>query len=303
MFEAKIENVKGEILTLTGNEGNFQIISITGLNPPHAQINTSTIAGMDGAKFNSSKLDTRQIVITLRLNGQGEIVETNRQMLYTFFSTKEWCKFYYKNANRDVYIEAYVQTVDCNLFQNKQTMQIAILCPQPYFKNMNEIIDDISKVIAAFKFPFAFGSVGATNPSVQILSGTDDAIPFSILETNRITDIYNESSVITGLIIELSFSDNVNQVKIINTETGEYMTLNYNFLANDIVTINTNKGSKSVTLLRNGITSNIFASLQAGSTFFQLALGDNYFSYTADNGDSDNALSIVFKHYTLYRGV
>ena len=78
MFEARIENTKGSILTLTNNESKFQLISITGLNPPKAQINVSTIAGLDGAKFNSAKLETRNVVINLKINGD---VEENRQLI------------------------------------------------------------------------------------------------------------------------------------------------------------------------------------------------------------------------------
>lgn len=303
MFEAKIENSKGNILTLTGNEGDYQVIEITGLNPPNAQINMSSMAGLDGAKFNSSKLNTRNIVITLKLNGSGATVEVNRQMLYKFFATKEECTFYYKNNYRDVYIEAYVETFEVNLFQNGQIAQISIICPQPYFKAMEEIIDDISKVIGAFEFPFAFGSVGATNPDVPILSGTDDAIPFSTIEINKITNVTNDSESETGIIIQIDIMDNINTIQIQNTTTGEVFILNGSFLENDQLTINTNKGQKSVTLLRNGVKSNAFANVRKGSTFFQLQLGDNLFSYLVDGGSSDSAVNVLFKHYTVYRGV
>lgn len=303
MFEAQVENVKGNTLTLTNRESDFQVIGITGLNPPNAQINNSTMAGLDGATFNSSKLNTRNIVITLKLNGTGAKVEANRQMLYSFFPTKEWCKFYYKNNYRNVYIECYVENFECDLFAKGQIAQISLIALQPYFKAINEIIDDISKVIAAFVFPFSFGSVGATNPDVPILSGTDNAIPFSIIDKNKVTDVYNASESETGVIIQIDISDNVSVIQIQNTGTGDVFILNDNFIENDQVTINTNKGQKSVTLLRNGVTSNIFASIQPGSTFFQLELGDNFFSYLADGGSSDDLVNIIFKHYTIYRGV
>lgn len=289
MFEAKIENVKNDILTLTGNETDYQIISITGLNPPNAQINTSTIAGLDGVRYNSSKLNTRNVVITLKLNGSGSTVEANRQKLYSFFATKEWCKFYFKNDNRDVYIEAYVENFECDLFTNRQTAQISLICPQPYFKAMKEVINDISKVLARFKFPF---TINRNNP-----------IPFSEIELDKVTNVYNDSESETGLIIEISVLDKVKAIEIRNTITGENFILKYDFIEDDKITINTNKGQKSVSLLRNGITYNLFTALQKGSTFFQLSIGDNQFSYTVDEGASDICVDILFKHYTLYRGV
>ena len=286
MFECKIENIKNNVLTLTQNESNFQVYNIQGLNPPKAQINSSKIAGMDGSKFNSARLDERNIVIYIKLNGD---VEKNRLYLISFFNTKELCKFYYKNGSRDVYTEGYVENVDYDLFTNNEIMQISILCPNPYFKAMNEIVDDISKAIASFEFPFAID--------------TDDPIQFSTIDTSKVTNVFNDSDSETGLIVEIDLLGNVNSLEIVSVSTGETFKLNYQFRENDNIIIDTNKGKKSIVLIRNGIKSNIFTSIVKGSTFFQLAIGDNYFSYLADDGRSDDLIHIVFKHYTLYRGV
>lgn len=303
MYVAKIENVKGNILMLSNNESNWSIESIIGLNPPKAQINTSTIAMLDGAKFNSSKLDTRNIVITLKLNGAGTHVEANRQLLYSFFPTKQWCKFYFKNEYRDVSIEAYVENFECDLFQRGQIAQISLLCPQPYFQSMDEILTDISKVINDFEFPFAFGSVGATNPGAIILSETDNAIAFSTIDSNKVTDVVNNSESETGVLIHINVLGAVNTIKIQNTETGETFTIDYSFQENDVITINTYKGSKGITLVREGVTINLFPYMRSGSTFFQLQLGDNFFSYMADDGDKDNLINIVFEYHNVFRGV
>lgn len=302
MFKCKIENTKNNILTLTQDETNYQVLSITGLNPPKAQINTSTVAGLDGAKFNSSKLQSRNIVITLKINGD---IEANRISLYKYFSTKEWCKFYYENEHRNVYIDCYVETFECDFFTNSEIAQISLICPNPYFKDMQEIIDDISKALSAFEFPFAFGDDGATN--VGIDGTTDEAIEFSTIETTRVTDVVNNSESKTGLIINVEFLKNVNKLLIKNTGTGEEFTIdrtNYGgFIKNDKLIIDTNKGNKSITLIRNAEEINVFPSLKKGSVFFQLDIGDNYFSYLADDGNNDEGIAITFNHYTVYGGV
>ena len=286
MYSAQIANSRGNKISLTGNEPNWQVVSIIGLNPPRAQINLNTVAGMDGAKFNSSKLQTRNIVITLKLNGA---VEANRILLYNYFPTKEAVTFYYQNAHRDVYIEGWIESVECNFFSNAEVMQISILCPQPYFKAIDEIVNDISKITPLFTFPFA---INISNPVV-----------FSRLDASLVTDIVNDSTGETGVIIEITFFDSVSEVEIINTDTGESFALAYSFVEDDIVTIDTNKGRKGVTLLRNGATSSLFTAIQPGSTFLQLRPGDNFFSYVADNGSADTDINIVFRHYTVYRGV
>lgn len=300
MFKCKIENIKNNILTLTQDESNYQVLSITGLNPPKAQINTSTIAGLDGSKFNSSKLENRNIVITIKINGD---IEANRINLYKYFATKQWCKFYYENEHRNVYIDCYVENFECDLFVKDEIAQISLICPNPYFKDMETIIDDISKALAAFEFPFAHGSKGATNPSVPKDTSTDSAVEFSTIDISRITNVYNDSESETGLIIKIDVFGTISKLNIKNTQTGESFILNYSFLENDRIIIDTNKGQKSVVLIRNGVTSNLFSAVRKGSTFFQLTIGDNFFGYTADNGSSDDLVHIVFEHYNIYRGV
>lgn len=286
MFTAMIENADGQSLTLSQNEQDYQIVSITGLNPPKAQINTTPIAGMDGSKFNSSKLNSRNIVITLKLNGD---VEANRLALYQMFRTKEPCTFYYTTESRDVMIQGYVETVEVNLFSRSELMQISIICPSPYFKSVAEENVDISNEVALFTFPF---SINIGNP-----------IPFSEYLENRIANVFNDSESETGIIIVIDVLESVNQILIRNVNTGDAITLQYSFQDGDRITINTNKGDKSVQLLRNGTLINIFSSLQQGSVFFQLSAGLNQFTYLVDSGAHDEDVIITLNYATAYRGV
>jgi len=287
MFECKIENTKNNVLTLTQNESEFQVYDVQGLNPPKAQINVSRVAGIDGTKFNSSKLDERNIVLYIKLRGD---IEANRLYLYSFFPTKEWCKFYYKNGSRDVYIEGYVESVEVTSFTNNEIMQVSILCPNPYFKAMNIIIDDISKALALFKFPF---SINYNQP-----------IAFSSIDTTKITEVDNQGEVDSGLIAEVEVLGSVSSIQIKNTQTGETFTVRHPLLKNDKVIINTNIGEKSIKLIRNGIETNIFASIVKTSTLLQLRTGKNFFSYLVNGSTSyDELIKVVFKHNTMYRGV
>lgn len=286
MYTAQIENAFGESLVLTGNEKNWQVISITGLNPANAQVNLMDIAGLDGAKFNSSKLTTREIVIMLKINGN---VEENRHTLYQYFRTKEFCKFYFKNGSRDVYIPGYVETVECELFSNGEIMQVSILCPYPYFRALAQSVVDVSNEVAGFKFPFSI-NVG-------------EPIPFSVYVENRIVDVVNNSESETGCLIEIDVLDTIRRIEIRNTDTGESMILNYGFHENDRVLIDTNKGQKSIHLLRNGVTTNIFPAMQKGSVFFQLQVGSNHFGYLVDGGTAEKNVLITFTFSKIYRGV
>lgn len=56
--------------------------------------------------------------------------------------------------------------------------------------------------------------------------------------------------------------------------------------AGDLITINTRKGKKSITLLRNGVNTNILNCLDRNSDWFTLQKGDNVFVYDTEEGSS-----------------
>lgn len=299
MFTLKVESTSGEVLRLTQNESVYQIVDIDGLNPPKAVINSSTVAGMDGTRFKSSRLQERNIVITIRINGN---VEENRINLYRYFRTKQWCKVYYKNGVRDVFIEGYVDSIDCDLFTQSELMQISIVCQDPYFKNAQEIVNDISKVIYQFEFPFSFGDNGATHDGVTIVSSSlDDAMEFSVFEQDLITQIDNKSETEVGFTIDITFIGYAYGPKIVDIITGDFFEIDGAYNVGDRIVINTIKGKKSVKLYRNGVESNLFTKLTQGSKWFQLRLGANFYRYEARVGEA--YMRIVYKHNELFEGV
>jgi len=286
MYTAKIENRSGDVYILNGDEAAWQIASITGLNPPQGLINMTTIVGLDGAVYNSAKLETRNIVITVRITGNAE---RNRLQLYRAFRTKEWCRFYYSNGSVDVWIDGYVESIECDLFRKAEQAQISIICPQPYFRSVKQIIADLSSVTGLFTFPFTINE--------------DEPIPISSFDQDATAIVTNETATPTGVIIELDFSGSANDVVIADTDTGEQIHLVYAFQAADRVTINTNPGEKSVRLTRNGVTTSIFSAVQLGSVFFQLQPGRNGFTYSVDSGAHTGDVYVMMRFYNQYRGV
>lgn len=284
MFKASIQNANSDVLQLTGDENAYQIVSIEGLNPPQALINTTPIVGMDGALFNSAKLETRNLVVTVRINGN---VEKNRLRLYSLFRTKEWCRFYYSNDSLDVSIDGYVESVACGLFSSNETAQISIICPQPYFKALAEVVSDVSHTLGLFVFPF----------SIEL----GDPIPFSDYSASRVAEVVNGSQSSTGVDIRIVFASSATTITIQNVTTGETMKLVYAFQDGDVVEISTYQGRKAITLTRSGVVSNLFTALQPGASFFQLQPGGNYFAFITDGNDEN--IRITFNHADEYRGV
>ena len=61
------------------------------------------------------------------------------------------------------------------------------------------------------------------------------------------------------------------------------------------------KGKKSVTLLRNGVRTNILNCLTKDSSWIQLVKGDNILAYTAEKGSE--MLYFTVYNNIIYEGV
>ena len=280
MFTLKIENTKGEIFELTNNEQDYAVIGVSGLTRPDTTVNTSSGVS-DGEYYNSSKVGMRNIVIDVLLCGD---IETNRQRLYKIFPLKTACAVYFKNYNCDVKIKGYVEVLDGDLFVEQEQIQISIICPQPYFESLKTIYTELSKIMRLFEFPFCI-----TEP-----------IPFSEKRNLPLCSILNNGDTTCGIILTISISGEVSDLKIYNTATQQFFGLNYTFQENDQITLNTQSGQKNISLIRDGEIINLLSSMQAGSSWIQLATGINNFTFTADGADF---VKIIFATVELYGGV
>lgn len=281
MFSLSVKNKYDEVLELTNNDA-YVIKEINGLDPPDNILNMSRIAGDDGSVLNSVYTDNRTITITLAVN---EPAEENRIRLYRYFKAKTQLRLYYQNDSRDVCIDGYVQSMPISFFAKKEIVQITIVCPKPFFRGSYESVSDFSVVEALFEFPFEI-----TTP-----------IPFSDLDYDDTAVVMNNGDVETGAVIRIAAVGEVTNPKIIMTPSNEYFEILDTMASGDVIIINTNKKSKSVTKTASGITTNIIGKVKYGSTWFQLQPDSNVFYVTATSG----AVNIItsFEVVNLFEGV
>ena len=278
----KAENHRGEVINLS-TDPNYILYKIEGLQPPSVNVNVSDNATSDGSTFNSARANSRNIVIYVAIKG---IVEESRINLYKYFPLKKKIKLYYKNDTRDVYIEGYVELIECDLFSASQVAQISIICPQPYFKGVDELVSYFSDISSLLQFPFSIASSG---------------IEFSAITTNIRKSIINTGDIESGIIIRLYAMGAVVNPIVYDVLNRTFIKLNYTMLADDEIIINTYKGEKSITLVRNGLSSNVMGYMAADSTWLTLQSGDNVFTYDAESGNSN--LQLTFTTSVLYGGV
>lgn len=284
MFSLILENESGDQLTFELGSP-FTITEIQGLNPPDATINTSQIAMIDGGKFNSSKLNMRTINIAFAIEYEAA---KNRIEVFKVLKSKQWVKMYYNGEYRQAWIDGYIQSIAITYFAMKQIVTCAILCPSPYFKDAQVMVDSLVNILGMFHFPFS------STEEPQLVMGN------IFNEIGMVID--NDGDVDTGIIITLYARSAVSNPKVYNYITQDFIGVQYDMQAGDQITIDTRQGEKSVTLLRSGVETNLFNYLMEGSTWLQLDANGSTFVHEVSSGEV-SSLNLTITHNNLYEGV
>lgn len=281
----------------------FLIKSITGLGPAKANVNTTEVSTNDGSLFNSARLSQRNIVLDMVFINTvyGESIEDLRQKSYKYFPLKKSVELTIETDNRYVKTTGYVESNEPNIFSSQEGTQISIICPDPYFYSAGEDGNNVTNFYSIdpiFEFPFS-------NESLD-----EPLLVFGEIQikTEGVITYHGDSEI--GVMIYIHAIGPVTNINIYNTETREVMRINTEkissltgkgIVASDDIVINTAKGEKSITLIREGVSYNILNCLDKNTDWFTLAKGDNIFAFTADSGVTN--LQFRVENKVIYEGV
>ena len=281
----------------------FLIKSVSGLGPVKANVNTTEIVTNDGSMYNSARLSQRNMVFQLVFVNTvyGEMIEDVRQKSYKYFPVKKNIEIVIESDNRHVRTTGYVESNEPNIFSSQEGAQISIICPNPYFYSTGEDsnnVTDFYSIDPVFEFPFSNDSL------------TEPLLVFGEIQikTEGVITYHGDSEI--GVIVYIHAIGPASNISIYNTETREVMRIDTTKLekltgngviASDDIIINTTKGDKSITLLREGVSYNILNCLDKNSDWFALTKGDNIFAFTADSGVTN--LQFRIENDIIYAGV
>jgi len=305
-----IHNVK--IINYTGDElvmdlrnpekSGFLIYNITGIGPEKADIRTTDIVTSDGGIYNSSRLPSRNIVLSLRFFAHGEkTVEEIRHESYKFFPIKKPLTLIIETDNRIGEIVGYVESNEPVIFTSEVHTSISLICPYPFFydggpNGLN--VTTFSGVYSMFEFPFSNESLA----NREIIMG-------SILFRSEELITYSGDSEV-GITMYIDAIGEVRHLTIYNVKTRERFIIDTDklarltgkgMIAGDSIIVSTVTGNKSVTLLRNGVYTNILNAISRDSDWFRLSKGDNIFAFEAEYGTTN--LYFRIENRTVYEGV
>jgi hypothetical protein len=245
------------VLSVLDNSNGYTIREITGLDPVNATLTTSSMAQMDGAQFQNARRDTRNIVIKLGLDPDytEQTVASLRSNLYNYLMPKENITLQFEIDGDYVYTcTGQVETFENAMFSADPEVDISIVCYDPdfYYISAEEVgVETVD---------------GTVQTAIEYAGTSDTGFIFTMTLTEDLPDgfaLYNTppANEYQGMVIEAAL------------------------LTDDIITVNTIKGQKAITLNRDGNESSLLYALQIGYIWLFLHKGTNYFRAYADSED------------------
>lgn len=273
------------------------ITDIEGLGPAEGTINTTKLATRDGSKLNSTKVEERNIVLSLKLMF-APTIEDSRLATYKYFPIKQRVKLLIETDKRLAYSYGYVEKNTPDIFSKEESTQISIICPDPNFYSESDQVTIFYGVEPLFEFIFSNESL------------TDPLLVMGEIHRYTEQNIYYEGDSEVGVFIWMHATGDVKGlITIYNSGTREQFIINTSTLTKsgdwmkpgDDIEICTEKGNHYVTLLREGVYHNILNSVDRYSDWFQLSKGDNIFAFVCDEG-ADN-LHFRIENKIAYEGM
>ena len=182
----------------------FEIVEISGLNPPVASIASSPLAEMDGELVTNSRLTKRNILLTLNLLPP---LFNARRELYRCFQVGEKIELTFKENDLSVITEGYVESVEFSQFSQTQLPVISILCPDPFLYDAEaKVYADITSGITVENTGRAVGatfrvSFNASSSSFTLhCNGHNFAVNYSFISADvvKVTTMEGKKRVYLG---------------------------------------------------------------------------------------------------------
>lgn len=302
-------NFKGESIKMDlfhPESSGFIIIKIDGIGPGKATVTKNDSKVYDGGTITSARLPSRNIKMEIQFLWVNSI-EDVRHKSYKYFPLKKPITLIFETDTRTVEIDGVVESNEPDIFSSEESTNISIICPDPYFYASGENArskTEFSGINALFEIP---SDTGYSNESL-----TEALTEISTLYVQSERGIMNYGEVDIGVVISIKPLAIVKGILTISNITlGQNMSFDLNkiktiaehdFHLGDELVINTLRGKKSVTLVREGKNYNALSCIDTRTDWIYLTSGENTFTYYL-NGDGIEDLQFSVINSILYEGV
>jgi hypothetical protein len=245
----------------------LQIRNIDGLDPIKATVSTSPFGSIDGTSFTGSRVDNRNIVLTVHPNPDWHdwTNESLRKLLYRYFMPKSLTRLvFYSDDISPVEIFGYVENLEANPFAKDLEYQVSIICPDPYFTAVN---------------PTVLTGVSGSWSTITYTGDVDTGFTLTISRAQDPNPSY----------IEINIEGAIFWVNPATVDTSKFFSMN---------SIPGQKFVRNVST-PGGLITNLLSEVVAGSPWPRLVPGDNSFLVNTDTHNEDWELT----YYERYGGL
>jgi len=285
----EIKNLDSNKTIIMDSTGSY-ILNEEDLGVIQGTHSTTKALGQNGAHLTSTVLEGRDIPVTGTILANNEyemeIRKKNLIELVNPLNDLRLIKDNYKIEGRPTSTANFSSDYKEN---NEYACKFifTLMCANPFWSNLQDIKTDIALWKGAFHFPLV----------IQQTKG----IIMGYKEPSLIVNINNTGSTEVGMVIEFRARGTLSNPSLFNINSREWLKIEKEMVAGEIIKINTNFGKKRIEQILNGETSNAFNYLKRGSTFLQLSRGDNLFRY--DAGSNLDNLEVAIYYNNNYLGV
>lgn len=185
---------------------------ITGLGPPKSNLILQSVYNQDGGRYNASRLETRQITFELQMVGPA--VPGSRRLVYSAFPIKQPVTLNFHTDVRDYEARGYVESVTPNIFSQNESVQVVVLCPQPYLTLPGNWEGGVPFETTAGGFAFPF-------------SNTQGRAELEFNTISRVSSRYIDypGEVTSGFLVRLPMVGNPGLVSLYNHTRNEVLQI------------------------------------------------------------------------------
>nr|DAU31685.1 MAG TPA: tail protein [Caudoviricetes sp.] len=263
---------------------DLDITAISGLESSEIEISTSDNALVDGVTVDGKKIGKRPIHIEAKFRSDRNNPE-NRQAVIKFFNPKYTGKALITNMgtsrNIEYELEGWTFATQKNL-DTKLGIVVDLMCPDPYMLNVDNFGKNMANITPQFHFPWHSLPRRATNKKDYPEQARGLMLGGMIMgyrTLHKEVVLANDGDVPTSIQIQfVAKRGPVKNPKITNTRTGQFMRVVCDMEQGDIILIDTDPRHQIIEL--NGV--NYYHHIDRKSEPFELAVGDNYLEYDAD---------------------
>lgn len=277
LTQVEVTTSLGNVLTLPLQDTSqgYSIRDISGLDPVKATIVSSSYANVDGEQYHHSRREARNIVFKLGLeaNFVSNTVSGLRAYLYKIFmpKTQVSIRFWDVEVGGIVDIQGRVESFECPLFTAKPEATISIICGDPDFISPEPTVVKRN----------TFGAIHYDTPPIDYTGTVDTGLIFTFLAPKSFEEVSLTHKGPDGTLSSMDY-------------VGDLAT-------NDLLLINTNPGSKQITVTRAGtsLAKSELDELSPYSNWIRLHPGSNRIELVTDAFSSTFEVS----YYNRYGGL